>query len=141
MANGMRTMRDSETDEATAMNSTNQNLTRLRAAFRVRKAIRLGLFFGALFLMIAVTALAFPSWQLFGMPKRVWVPFFYLFMFADLAVIFLIWRCPACYAPLGDVFSARICSKCGVRFLDSESERSGLGVEHSHDVKQTQDPA
>ena len=141
MVNGIPTMRDSETEAPTAMNNKHQNLTELRAAFKVRKAIRLGLFFGALFLMIAVTALAFPSWQLLGMPKRVWAPLFYLFMFTDLALIFLIWRCPACHAPLGDVFTARICSKCGIRFEGAESDRSGQGVEDPHDVNQTQGPA
>lgn len=89
-----------------------------RKSFERRKQIRMITFFIAIFMMIAVFILAFPSWVLFGMPKQVWAPFFYLILFADLIGILLTWRCPGCNGLLGEVFSQRYCSKCGLRFYD-----------------------
>jgi hypothetical protein len=110
------------------MRARDQDRAQLRKEFRRRKTIRLGIFFIALALMIGVTLLAFPSWVLFGLPKGVWAPFFYLAMFALIGSIALIWRCPACHALLGDVFSTRYCSKCGICF---EGDASSVDTEHA----------
>ncbi len=93
-------------------------LNSYKASFRKRKIYRIVTFSIAIFIMIAVFILAFPSWELFGMPKLVWAPFFYLIMFAHLIGIGILWRCPACNGLLGDVFNSRYCSKCGFHFYD-----------------------
>jgi len=95
-----------------------QQLHKYRAIFRKRKTIRLITALTAIFLMIVVVVLAFPSWELFGMPKQIWAPFFYLIMFAHLIGIGITWRCPACNGLLGDVFNTRYCSKCGLSFYE-----------------------
>lgn len=89
-----------------------------RAKFRRRKTYRIVTFSFVIFIMIAVVILAFPSWILFGMPKMVWAPFFYLIIFAHLIGIGIMWRCPSCNSLLGDVFNSRYCSKCGLQFYD-----------------------
>ena len=95
-----------------------RELNGYQEVFQKRKKFRLITMFSALFLMIAIVLLAFPSWILFGMPKLVWAPFFYLIMFAHLIGIGLTWRCPSCNGILGDVFNTRYCSKCGLNFYD-----------------------
>jgi hypothetical protein len=101
------------------MDATEQ--ARLRAVFKRRRAARKVICFGALALMVGVTLLAFPSWELFGLPKLVWAPFFYLVMFGLIIAIAVMWRCPSCNALLGDVFSTRFCSKCGMCLDDGET--------------------
>ena len=91
---------------------------RYRAIYARRKRFRIATFFSALFLLIAVALLAFPSWVLFGMQKHVWAPFLYVAMFAHIIGIALTWRCPACNSLLGDVFSTKYCSKCGLKLVD-----------------------
>ena len=86
------------------------------AKFRKRRMYRMITFFMAIFIMVAVVILAYPSWILFGLPKQTWAPFFYLIMFAHLIGIGLTWRCPSCGGLLGDVFNTRYCSKCGLNF-------------------------
>ena len=110
------------------MRAGDENLAQFRKEFRRRKKIRLGIFFSALVLMIGVAVLAFPSWVLFGLPKGVWAPFFYLVMFALIGSIALVWKCPACGSLLGDVFSTRYCSKCGICF---EDDASSVDTEHA----------
>jgi len=95
-----------------------QELAKLREIFKKRKRIRIITALSAIFLMIAIVLLAFPSWELFGMPKRTWAPFFYLIMFAHLLGIGLTWRCPGCNGLLGDVFNTRFCPKCGLKFYN-----------------------
>ena len=95
-----------------------EELSKYRSIFKKRKTIRITTAFTAIFLMIAVVFLAFPSWVLFGMPKLVWAPFFYLIMFAHLIGIGLTWRCPSCNGLLGDVFNTKFCSKCGLQFYE-----------------------
>lgn len=90
----------------------------IRKKFFKRRKIRIWIMAIALFLMIMVTMLAFPSWELFGMPKLIWAPFFYLAMFSLLIGIGIFWRCPACNGLLGDVFNTKYCSKCGHEFYD-----------------------
>jgi hypothetical protein len=97
---------------------------RLRAIFKRRRKVRKGICFGALALMLGVTLLAFPSWELFGLPKLVWAPFFYLVMFGLIIAIAVVWRCPSCNALLGDVFRTRFCSSCGMR-LDNRRQNAG----------------
>lgn len=89
---------------------------KIKSKYLKRKRIRIWIMFIALFLLIGVTVLAFPSWELFGMPKIVWAPFFYLILFALLIGIGVFWRCPACNGLLGDVFSSKYCPKCGYKF-------------------------
>ena len=120
-------------DGARAMNYSSEDLRKFRAAFKTRKALRTGMFFGALLLMLAITTLVFPSWELFGMPKRVWSPFFYLVMFADIIAISVIWRCPACQASLGEVFRTRYCSSCGITFDETEKRTANVSVESPTD--------
>jgi transcriptional regulator with XRE-family HTH domain len=97
-------------------NFLNAELEKYRKSFAVRKKYRIITFIAAIVLMISVVILAFPTWVLWGMPKHVWAPYFYLIMFAHLIGIGLTWRCPACNALLGDVFNTRYCSKCGLKF-------------------------
>lgn len=88
----------------------------LREMFRKRKRIRIITAMAAIIFMLAVLFLAFPDWILFGMPKRVWAPFFYLILFIHLIGIVFTWRCPGCNSLLGDPFNTRYCSKCGLDF-------------------------
>jgi len=80
--------------------------------------VRIVTAFSAIFLMLAVVVIAFPSWKLFGLPKLTWAPFFYLIMFAHIIAIGFYWRCPACNGLLGDLFNTKYCSKCGLKFYD-----------------------
>jgi transcriptional regulator with XRE-family HTH domain len=100
----------------------NQDIFALRRAFRRRRTIRIVTACGAVFLMLTVAVLGYPSWILFGMPKRTWAPFFYLIMFAHIIGIALTWRCPLCKGLLGDVFNTRYCSKCGLSFYGDENK-------------------
>ena len=93
---------------------------RFRTEYRRRRRLRIGIMVTALTLMIGVTLIAFLSWELFGMSKRTWAPFFYLVMFGLLIGIARIWRCPACNALLGDVFSSRHCPGCGLKLDDRD---------------------
>ena len=98
--------------------SGEEKLNEYRKIFEKRKKFRLITFYAAIGLMIAIALLGFPSWKIFGMPKHVWSPFFYLLMFAHLIGIVLTWRCPGCNRILGDVFNTRFCSYCGLRFYN-----------------------
>ncbi len=89
---------------------------KIKSKYLKRKRIRIWIMFITLFLLIGVTVLAFPSWELFGMPKIVWAPFFYLILFALLIGVGVFWRCPSCNGLLGDVFSSKYCPKCGYKF-------------------------
>jgi hypothetical protein len=100
------------------MNYTEEEINKLRASFRKRRAVRISIFILILFILVSVTALAFPSWELFGLPRLAWAPFFYIVMFALIAGIAFVWRCPACHGLLGDVFNTKFCSKCGFKFYD-----------------------
>ncbi len=100
------------------MNNMDQEIDELRRIFRRRRRFRIITAFTAIFLMVAVVVLAFPSWELFGLPKHVWAPYFYAIMFAHITGIGLNWRCPACNGILGDLFNTKYCSKCGLKFYD-----------------------
>jgi len=95
-----------------------QEVGELRRTFKRRRRIRIVTAFSAIFLMLAVVVIAFPSWKLFGLPKLTWAPFFYLIMFAHIIAIGFYWRCPACNGLLGDLFNTKYCSKCGLKFYD-----------------------
>jgi transcriptional regulator with XRE-family HTH domain len=95
-----------------------EKILEYRRLFKKRKKIRIAAAFTAIFLMVAVVLLAFPSWVLFGMPKLVWGPFFYLLMFGHIIGIAITWRCPGCNGLLGDAFNTNYCSKCGLKFIE-----------------------
>jgi len=86
-----------------------QEMKKLRETFRKRRRFRIITAISAMAVLVLATLLSFPSWELFGMPKRTWVPFLYLFMFAHLIGIGLTWRCPGCNGLLGDVTNTRFC--------------------------------
>jgi transcriptional regulator with XRE-family HTH domain len=86
-----------------------------REIFAKRRTIRIVLMIIALAAMLAVAA-SFPSFRIFGLAKRAWVPFFYLLMFGIIIAIGLVWKCPACGASLGSPFNTRLCPRCGFRF-------------------------
>jgi len=92
--------------------------TYYRAEFKKRRIIRIAITFIILFILITVTIIAFPSWELFGMPKLQWAPFLYIIMFTLIILIGFVWRCPKCNGLLGDVFTTKYCSKCGLKFYD-----------------------
>lgn len=100
------------------MNYTIEEMKHYREVFRKRRSIRISIAITAVTVLIAVTLLAFPSWELFGMPKMTWAPFFYLLMFGLLILIAVVWRCPACNGLLGEVFNTKYCPKCGMKFQD-----------------------
>ena len=97
-----------------AVNSRSKD--EIRRLFNKRKRIRIWIMGVALTLVLIITVLGFPDWEIFGMPKLKWAPYFYLVMFAMLAAIGLVWRCPVCKGMLGDIFSTRYCPKCGYDF-------------------------
>ncbi|MFC2083694.1 hypothetical protein ACFLS9_01420 [Bacteroidota bacterium] len=99
-------------------NYNDDEIKKYKEEFKRRRSVRVGIFIFALVLLIGVTLLAFPSWELFGMPKLVWAPFFYIIMFGIIISIAIIWRCPACNGLLGDVFSTKFCPKCGFKFFE-----------------------
>lgn len=102
------------TDFSTDMEDSRmeEKLAKYRKAFQIRKTTRLILAgMAMLVLLSAAILLLFPN-----LPKRIWAPFIYIFMFGILIGIGLTWRCPSCNAILGDVFNTRFCSKCGLRF-------------------------
>jgi transcriptional regulator with XRE-family HTH domain len=90
-----------------------KQLTKLRNMFEKRKQIRIFTFAFAMFLFAAALLL-----RLSGIARHSWAPFFYLLFFLDLIVIVIIWRCPGCNGLLGEVFSVKYCSKCGLKFYD-----------------------
>ena len=94
-----------------------QEVIRYKKIFEKKKRLRIFIFFTAMILLLTVAAL-FPSFELFGMAKRTWAPFFYIIMFCILVAIGLIWRCPVCNAHMGNPFSVKFCSKCGFRFSE-----------------------
>lgn len=100
------------------MECTSEQITKIRRSFRRRRSIRIGIFILVLSVLVAVTLMAFPSWELYGHPKMAWAPFFYLLMFALLLLIALVWRCPSCNALLGDVFNTRYCPRCGLKLSE-----------------------
>jgi len=93
-----------------------KELMKLRNIFEKRKQIRIYTFAFAMFLFAAALLLL-----LSGIARHSWAPFFYLLFFLDLIVIFIIWRCPGCNGLLGEVFSVKYCSKCGLKFYDEKS--------------------
>ena len=97
---------------------TDAEIKQFRESFKKRKSTRIILIFTTIALLIGITIIAYPSWELFGMPKLSWAPFFYLFMFGIISSSAFIWRCPACKGQLGDVFNTKYCSKCGMNFDD-----------------------
>jgi len=99
-------------DENEVENESKQ-LMQLRYMFEKRKQIRIFTFAFAIFLLAAAFILL-----LSGIPKLIWAPFFYILFFLDLIVIGLIWRCPGCNGLLGEVFSVKYCSKCGLKFFE-----------------------
>ena len=98
--------------------NTQKNKEVIRRKFIKRRQIRIWIAVIAIGIMIMVTLIAFPSWELFGMPKLMWAPFFYLIMFALLIGIGVFWRCPVCKGLLGDVSNTRYCPKCGYDFKE-----------------------
>ena len=92
-----------------------EDVQRYREQFRKRKMARLGLMVAASAVMLVVL-LSFPHFRIFGLPKRAWAPFLYVFMFGVIIAIGFVWRCPVCGAILGSPFSTRLCSRCGFKF-------------------------
>lgn len=108
----------SEALDITLMNENeidneSKELMKLRKIFESRKQIRIFTFAFAMFLFAAALML-----RLSGIARHNWAPFFYLLFFLDLIVIIIIWRCPGCNGLLGEVFSVKYCSKCGLKFYD-----------------------
>lgn len=99
-------------------NNITEEDRKFRQIFERRKQIRIGTFVSAMIFMFLIIILGFPTWNLFGMPKQTWGPFFYLIMAIHIAGIFVYWRCPVCNGLLGDVFNIHSCSKCGYKFDD-----------------------
>lgn len=102
------------------MDYTIEEMRHYREVFRKRRSIRISIAITALVVIIAVTLLAFPFGELLGMPKTAWASFFYLLMFGLLILLAVVWRCPACNGLLGEVFNTKYCSKCGMKFYESE---------------------
>ncbi len=100
------------------MNYTEDVIIKYKEEFKRRRSIRIGISVSILVILISVTILAFPTWELFGMPKLMWAPFLYLTMFGLIAGIAFIWRCPVCNGLLGDIINTKYCSKCGFKFYD-----------------------
>ena len=98
--------------------TTDKQFQEYRNIFNRRKRLRIITFSFVLFLMIFVFIFGFPDWELFGMEKRVWSPYFYLIIMAHIIGIGFFWRCPGCNSLLGDVFKSNYCSKCGLKFLE-----------------------
>ena len=94
-----------------------EKLKTFRKLFLKRKKIRKITFFFIMFLMLLVLT-TFPSMKLFGIPKQVWGPYFYIIIMIHLIVIAFTWRCPGCNGLLGDVFKIRYCGKCGLQLYD-----------------------
>ena len=89
-----------------------------REIYKRRKNIRIVLSVVILTIVLLVLLMAFPSWNLFGLHKRVWAPFLYVIIIIFVAAIAQTWRCPSCKGILGDSFNPKYCSKCGLRFND-----------------------
>lgn len=96
-------------------NTGDEELKKLRQTFRQRRQVRIITFIAALFLLFITLVLIFS-----GIPKMRWAPFIYILFFIDFIVIGLTWRCPGCNGLLGDVFNARYCPKCGLKFYDND---------------------
>jgi hypothetical protein len=95
-----------------------KELDRIRESFQKRKSFRRMLFIVVLLFLIFIGLLVMPLMDRLGIERLVWAPFVYLFMFLILVAIAMVWRCPACNALLGDVFTTRFCPKCGCKFVD-----------------------
>jgi hypothetical protein len=99
---------------------TEDKTNRIRKAFRKRRRMRITLFWLALAFLLVVGLVVLPLMDSLGVPRLVWAPFVYAFMFGVLIATAFIWKCPACNGLLGDVFSTRYCSKCGYDFSKHE---------------------
>jgi len=88
--------------------------------FLRRKNIRIATIISAIaFLLIVGFVIIFsPRGEFLGIPRRIWTPFVYIIMFIHLISLGIYWRCPSCNRLLGDVFSIRRCSHCGLKFYE-----------------------
>jgi hypothetical protein len=100
------------------MELSEDETNRLRKAFRKRRSARITLFWLALVFLLVVGIVVLPIMDSLGVPRLVWAPFVYAIMFGVIVAIAFIWRCPACNGLLGDVFTTRYCSKCGLQLQD-----------------------
>ena len=91
---------------------------RIREEYRRRKSIRITLFVVALVFLTVVGIVVLPVMDSLGVHRLMWAPFVYLVMFFIILAIAFVWRCPVCNAILGDIFTTRFCSKCGLQFYD-----------------------
>jgi len=64
-----------------------------------------------------------PLMDYLGVQRQLWAPLVYLFMFAVILSIAVLWRCPVCNGLLGNVFTTKYCSKCGFKFDDIEIKK------------------
>ena len=98
------------------MEYSEEQVKKYREEFKKRRSQRITIFVVALVFLILVGLFIMPLMDMLGVPRFVWAPFFYLFMFGILIAIALVWRCPVCNGLLGDVFNTKYCSKCGFKF-------------------------
>jgi transcriptional regulator with XRE-family HTH domain len=113
-------------DFISAMNSrpwkfSSEEEKKYREIFKKRKFIRIVIMIAALAVLLAV-ATTFPDFRIFGLSKRTWAPFLYVFMFGLILAIAILWKCPACGASLGSPFNTRFCPRCGFQFYADEKE-------------------
>ena len=97
---------------------TKEELKKLREEYHKRKSQRITLFIITLIALIVIGIVIMPFMDMIGINRRLWAPIAYLLIFGLIILSAYIWRCPACKGSLGDIFSARYCSKCGLKFYD-----------------------
>jgi len=76
------------------MEYSEEEIKRLRELYKQRRLLGIAILIFTLLFAVTVTLIAFPSWELFGMPKLKWAPFFYVLIFGLIVSVAMVWKCP-----------------------------------------------
>ena len=100
------------------MKYTEKEIKNFREEYHRRRSKRIILFYLTLAALVVIGIIIMPFMDAIGMPRRVWGPFAYAFIFGLILASAYVWKCPACKSQLGDIFSTKYCPKCGLKFYD-----------------------
>ena len=99
---------------------TKEEIKKFREAFQKRKSQRITLFIITMMALLAIGFVLLPLMDMIGINRRIWAPIAYVLFFGLILLSAYVWRCPACKSQLGDIFSTKYCSKCGLRFYNDK---------------------
>jgi len=97
---------------------TKEEIDNFREIYQKRKIQRITLFVITLIALLVFGFVIMPLMDMIGINRRLWAPIAYVLIFGLILLSAYVWRCPACKAQLGDIFSTKYCPKCGLKFYD-----------------------